>query len=196
MNSARIVFMLFSLVLSISLYAESEIESKIITDPDLFYTLRIPSNWSIDESFNLSDRRCIIYTDRNTTITVNARMTRYIESEEGLSNIMNELVVYSDLVSEKKIKGLNGKIRIYDGARGISFMVAYVQNNLYTLFIVETGVNNPNFYLPILIKDATFYNSKTRSMTWYIVGAALSILIPALIWFPIQKKKRRRRGDL
>ena len=196
MTSARTVSLLFSLILSISLYAESEIESKIITDPDLFYTLKIPYDWDIDVSFNLSDRRCIIYTDRNTTITVNARITRYIESEEGLNNIINELVVYSDLVSEKKIKGLNEKIRMYNGARGISFMVAYVQNNLYTLFIVETGVNNPDFYLPTLIKNATFYNSKSRSMTWYIVGTALTILISALLWFSIQKRKKRRKGDV
>ena len=195
MTLVRIISLFCPLILSISLYAKSNIEIKEVTDPDLQYTLRIPSDWTIDESFNLSDRRCIIYTDRNTTITVNARLTRYIESEEGLNNILNELVVFSNFISEDRIKGLNGKIRRYNGPRGISFMAAYVQNDLYTLFIIEAGVSDPDFYLPTLIKDGAFPNSESRSTIWYIIGAVLIILIP-IIWFSIQQKKRHRKADL
>ena len=191
----RITSLFFFFLLSIYLYAEASIEKKAITDSDLLYTLRIPSDWDVDESFNLSDRRCIIYTDRNTTITVNARLTRYIESEAGLNNILNELVVFSNLISEERIKGLNGKIRKYNGTRGISFMAAYVQNDLYTLFIVEAGINNSDFYIPTLIKYATFPNSKSHSMVWYIVGA-VSIVLTLIVWFSVLKRKRSRKGDL
>ena len=196
MTLIKIIPLFFSLTLSIILYAEPQ-KTKEVMDPDLQYILRIPFDWDVDESFNLSDRRCIIYTDKNTAITVNARLTRYIESKEGLNNIINELVVFSNFISENQIRGLDGKIRRYNGPRGNSFMVAYIQNEVYTLFIVESGIRvvESDFYLPILVENATFYNSKSSSISWYAIGFVLLISISVLS-FSILKKKRRRQINL
>jgi hypothetical protein len=166
---------------------------KEVYDPNFQYTLRIPPEWYTEESFNISDRRCIIYTDRETTITVNSLSMETLDTSSKLDAMISEFVVFSDMVSKKKLKSLNGEIRNYRNENGnIFFNVAFIRNEGYILLFVESAIGRSDFYLPTLLKDATFPKSETN-FTYKISVILLSAILFSGIFIFIIGLLRQRK---